>query len=270
MWLSPSGIDTVELMREYLPVSSARAFFDLFLADKAAFSILDGDLPPWNDHTNTSNGVLEPWSGAFRRMRFLAYLSFPIVGKRWIQVEQEHRYQFVTDPNDGIERLQITNHSDVRQTGGLPYADCFAMRQLWTVSPVPAKGPGLPTMCSLHIDGEIHWIGRPPFFAAVLRSRSFADHRAGTQGWLRGARACLALLAGSASSSTHSGDDDRSPSARKAQISGGMRKYSGRLALFMFFIILTFWLTCSLLEVDGTLMISAPSMMLSLRGMLAL
>jgi hypothetical protein len=273
LWTSPPGINTVELIRESLPLPSPRAFFDKFLADNAAYTILDGDFPPWNDHINTSHGELEPWNGTKRKMRFRAYPITPAIVsfKSWVLfIEQEHEYQFVTDPSDGTEYLQFTNFSIVRQTGGVPYAGTFTMRQLWTISPMPAKGPGLPASCELHINAELKFLGPPPLLAYVVRSRSHGDHRAGTKGWLRGARACLAQSSADSSSWSTKGLEAGSASTRQVKASDGMRKCRGPLALLMSLFILALWMTCSMMEVDDKVRMSYPSLILSLRGMLAL
>jgi len=194
-----AGSNKAEMLHVVFPeLPTARAFFDRFIADTADFSILEGDLAPWNDHMVTSDGEMEPWTT--EQTRKMSFLSYPIppgfvpFKKYILKVEHSHRYQFVIDES-GAEVLQFEAQIQVNQdaengTGKIPYADCFTMRQLWTVRPIP-NGQGKPMACELDVIAEINFIGRPPLLAPVIQNRALSEHRGGTQGWLRGARACL-------------------------------------------------------------------------------
>jgi len=182
---------------------SPRAFYERFLSDAADFSILDMDSKPWNTHCDTSDLELDSWSeDGNRKMRFLAYPVIPGFPLKYvIRIEQCHKYQFVMDKKEEV--LQFESIIRVYQTENaptLPYADCFTMRQLWTVRQSANNG-GQAVGCDLTVDGELNFIGRKPLAAPFVRRQAFAEHREGTQGWLAGARASLKRLPG-----THGGD----------------------------------------------------------------
>merc|ERR1719265_700387 len=80
-----------------------------------------------------------------------------------------------------------------KSPNSLPYADCFTMKQLWTVRPVAGDHQGS-TACDVHVLGELNFIGSTPMMAPVIRRQAFKEHREGTQGWLRGALASLERL----------------------------------------------------------------------------
>lgn len=183
---------------------SPRAFYERFLSDAADFSILDMDSKPWNTHCDTSDFELDSWSeDGNRKMRFLAYPVIPGFPLKYvIRIEQCHKYQFVMDKEEEV--LQFESNIRVYQTENaptLPYADCFTMRQLWTVRSIFANNGGQAVGCDLTIDGELNFIGRAPLAAPFVRRQAFGEHREGAQGWLNGARASLKRLPG-----THGGD----------------------------------------------------------------
>jgi len=194
------GPDHEEMLQVVIPeLPTARAFFERFIADAADYSILDGDLPPWNEHMFTDSGEMDHWTEErTRKMSFLAYPVPPgwMPQKKYIlRIEHYHSYQFAIDRSDGAEVLQFEAQIEVNLQGAIiPYADCFTMRQLWTVRPVPGPQPGCPTVCQLHVTAEINFKGRAPLLAPVIRSKAYSEHRAGTQGWLKGARASIERL----------------------------------------------------------------------------
>lgn len=195
-----AGPMSAEMLRVVFPeLPTARAFFKCFIADNASYTILEGDFAPWNEHIITSDGVLENWTlGKTRKMQFLAYPVPPgwVPFKKYIlTIEHLQRYQFVVEQSTGLEMLQFETNIHVNQeTGRIPYADSFTMRQLWTVRATPSED-GRNTVCKLHVTAEANFGARPPLLAPIIRNRAFAEHRGGTAGWLKGARACLDRLA---------------------------------------------------------------------------
>jgi hypothetical protein len=109
-------------------------------------------------------------------------------------MENIHRYQFVMDQRDGLELLQFEANFLVFDSGGMPYSECFTTRQLWTVRPIPHAEQSHARSCELQVTFEIHFIGRPPLWAAVIKNRNLMEHRVALEGWLRGAHASLKPL----------------------------------------------------------------------------
>lgn len=247
-----AGPDHAEMLHVAFPeLPTARAFFDRFIADTADYTILEGDLPPWNEHMFTDNGELSRWSEEkTRKMSFLAYPVPPgwVPFKKYIlRIEHFHSYQFVIDKSDGVELLQFEAQIHVNQEySHVPFADCFTMRQLWTVRPVPAIEPGYPTVCQLNVTAELNFIGRPPLIAPVIRNRAYAEHRGGTQGWLSGARASIERLTNTDLESSVVNDLDTSTRSRHSKAEDGNMKVWGAgqwvclMALLIFVLVVAF------------------------------
>merc|ERR1719491_315955 len=126
LWCAGPG--SAKMLQVRFPqFSSAGAFFEHFLADSAAFSTLDGNFPPWNDYTVTSNGELEQWNEVkTRKLRLHAHPvppGFMPFKNPILQIEQIHQYQFLLDSSTGAEILQFQCVMHVRDAGGVPYAD---------------------------------------------------------------------------------------------------------------------------------------------------
>lgn len=286
-WSLP-GPNTAELLHVVFPeLPTARHFFKRFVADNSNFTLLEGDLAPWNSYMHTSDGELTNWTeDKTRRMTFLAYPVPPgwVPFQKYIlAIEQRHRYQFVIDKTTGAEVLQIEKHIEVHQKHGhVPYADSFTMRQLWTVCPL-----GSGTGCDLHIVAEHTFIGRTPLLAHVIRTRAFSDHRNGTQDWLRGARACLERLASTPSENSLAVDVDEEESgagtlevqARNSKYHKNVSRFACPWAWLMTLLVCIMWISFVAVEVGNQVMPNPvkvtidpiyPSVLLSLRGLLAL
>lgn len=280
MW--SAGPNTAEMLHEVLyEIPSARDFFRCFLADEAAFTFLEGNFPPWNEHIVTADGELEPWSKentSTRKMRFLAYPVPPgwvPFTKYVLNVQHTHRYQFVID-RDGSEVLQLDSQIHVQQTGGVPYVDSFTMRQLWTVRTIQANSR---TACELHVIAECNFVGKPPLLAPVIRNRAFAEHRGGTQGWLRGARACIERtpkLLGDSSVIVNVDEDETGTAMHRTSEIESYRngmKLACPWAWLMMCLVCILWIPFTIGEVTWVKVILEPvypSVLLSLRGLLAL
>lgn len=226
--------DHTELLRVVISeVPTARAFFEHFLADNAAFSIAEAD-EHWNEHgTPRTVVVLEPWATEQKRKyRFFCFPATPIpVGFiPRLEMENIHRYQFVMDQRDGLELLQFEANFLVFDSGGMPYSECFTTRQLWTVRPIPHAEQSHATSCELQVTFEIHFIGRPPLWAAVIKNRNLMEHRVALEGWLRGAHASLKPLSKQSAASRQVNSRDvrgSAPGSPPGSAPGGKAHRSG-------------------------------------------
>jgi hypothetical protein len=280
-----AGPNAAEMLHVVFPeLPTARDFFRRFLADNADYTILDGDSAPWNEHMVTSDGELELWTkDRTRKMRFLAYPVPPgwVPFKKYILgIEHHHTYQFVIDRKTGAEVLQLEAQIHVEQThGSIPYADCFTTRQLWTVRSIPSPDNCNSTVCELHVTAECNFIGRPPLMAAVVRNRCHAEHRAGTQGWLNGARACLERLPDTPRLLLDIDNEDATLAVHNFKHQNSSLKFACPWAWLMATLIFMMWISLVAVEFGTQVMPSPvkvvldpvyPSILLSLRGLLAL
>jgi len=192
LWTLPA--ECPELLRVTLPISSVRAFYDRYISNESDWTMLNAVIPRCNDDMECSDGELDLWDGEqSRKMRFTAHPTVipkwvPAIGERYIRLEQAHHYQFLNMQDKGEEWLQYRSRIGTTDTN-MPYADIIVTTQVWTIRPTRDL-QGEPA-CEVRVQAECAFIGKTPILAPLIRPRSYDEHRAGLQVWLKGARASL-------------------------------------------------------------------------------
>jgi len=207
--------DTTEILHVTLPLPSARAFFEHFIADTAKMSMLDAVLPPIDDRIppNTA-GLLEAWNAQHRReMYFKTWTPNPVfpLSRVTCAIKQVQDFRW----HEGCLQYQSRGRT---VECNYPYAGCFYIRVIWTVRPVPAPAAtvdaGGSEACELSVTCDVNFFGAEPVIAAVIRPRSIAKTQESIQAWIGGARSFLA----SSSSSSMPGLAHYAASARAAPL----------------------------------------------------
>jgi hypothetical protein len=192
LWTLPA--ESPELLHVTLPIASVRAFYDRYISNEADWTALNAVIPRCNDDMECDSGELDLWNEeCCRKMRFTAYPTIvpkwmPGIGERYIRLEQTHHYQFLDMQSLGEEWLQYRSRIGILEAN-MPYADLIIMTQVWTIKPV-RDAQGEPA-CEIRVSAICQFVGKPPIIASIIRPRSYAEHRAGLQVWLKGAQASL-------------------------------------------------------------------------------
>merc|ERR1712113_1200394 len=101
-----------------------------------------------------------------------------------VRIEQMHSYRFVEKPGSacGAEWFELVQES---RGFGVPYAETWYSRQVWTVTPVCHAGV---PCCKVVVTIETIFPGPRPLVASLIISRTVADTRTSMKQWIDGAR----------------------------------------------------------------------------------
>lgn len=164
--------DAVESLKTILPVTPQK-FFELFFAEKAAFSLSDFCLGRGDTEFDcTSWAENEEVSGFSRELKFRTKINGPSIGPKTTRVHRAQIYKWV----DGTLIVQTSSKAlDV------PYCSYFLVEDTWKISPVGNE------KSMFRITFTINFL-KSTMFRGTIESRTKQDVPKDHEAWLKEAR----------------------------------------------------------------------------------